>query len=171
MDEVEENATVQRRVLIVQSSGRHRGGSAGISNTHLLVEKILARLTAHGACGEVTRRDATLLPFIDDDFMLKSLNPLKNTPEAPEASDARAVPSMGDSTEEKGDTRDEKEEEEEEEEEEKEEEDNAGNRKETSPWEASCACITQLKDCDILVLAYPCYNFTIPASLKVRSTT
>ena len=105
-------------VLVVQSSAQAEESSVSRSVIKLLV----ARLQALGAAATTTRECAPL-PFVDEDFVAKSRNPLKHK--------ARG-----------------------------------GTGGDLSAWEVSCACCDELLGADVVVVAAPCYNFSIPASLK-----
>ena len=106
-------------ILVVHSSSQIDGSSVSRRVIKLLVDK----LRSLGAA-DVVSRECTNLPYIDEEFIAKSRNPLKHKARG-DASDANS-----------------------------------------SVWEVSCACCDELQRADIIIIAAPCYNFSIPASLK-----
>ena len=96
--------------------------------------------------------------------LFQATNPLRNTPAKYIAKDKKDKKDKGLEEEEE-----EEEGEDVESDDKKEKKDNKDNEKEeeiNSTWLTSCACVHELENADVVVIAAPCYNFSIPAALK-----
>jgi len=136
---------MKKNVLVIQSSAR--GADAeNPSVTREVISSFLAKLSNLHALDKILVRECETLPNIDSDFVNKSRNPLKHTPldiESQVASSYSSFPSSSTSSTFLP---------------------IASNH--GTPWQLSCSCCEELLQCRILIIAAPCYNFSIPASLK-----
>ena len=121
-----------RRILVVQSSPRNDENSI----TRDVANTLISRLVTLGCDDTLTvTRECSALPYVDSDFIDKSMNPMKH-----------AITSAACAVEKK----------------------KAGSETETDDqvWRSSWECCEELLATDIIIIAAPCYNFNIPASLK-----
>jgi FMN-dependent NADH-azoreductase len=122
-------------ILVVQSSSQK--GNTSVSRR--VCDNLLDKLRLVYSDGiQIKTRECIGLPFIDEDFIAKSSNPLKHR---------RSPDTSADSKIENDEKKNE-------------------NDRTNSTWDLSCVCCEELIEADQIIIAAPCYNFTIPACLK-----